>query len=114
MMRYIPLERLRRVWNHPRWTVEECAAILQITEAEIRQLAKLNRLRHRRVIPSAGKYGVEAEPTPEEAAEWKQRAAEVRQRHLEQRRGEPVESTQSKVSKWRAGICAPREPHRIV
>lgn len=106
-MRYIPLERLRRVWNHPRWTVEECAAILMITEAEIRQLAKLNRLRHRRVIPSASKYGVDAEPTPEQAAEWKQRAAEVRQRHLEQRRGESDETTRSKTSYWRSGRRQP-------
>jgi len=113
-MRYIPLERLRRVWNHPRWTVEECAAILKISEEEIRQLAKLNRLRHRRRIPSAGKYGVDEEPTPEQAAEWKQRAAEVRQRHLEQRMAEPVSSTVSKVSKWRAGICSPREGSHIV
>ena len=102
MMRYIPLERLRRVWNHPRWTVEECAAILQITEAEIRDLAKRHRLRHRRVIPSAVKYGMDDEPTPEEQAEWAQRAQEVRQQHLEKRRAESAWTTVTKVAKARA------------
>lgn len=44
-------------------------------------------------------------PTPEQIAE---RAAECRAKHMAQRRAEDVSNTQSKVSKWRAGICQPR------
>ena len=36
------------------------------------------------------------------------RARECRERHYEQRRGEDPCNTHSKVSKWRAGTCAPR------
>jgi hypothetical protein len=45
------------------------------------------------------------DPTPEEIAE---RARECRERHMAQRRAEDVLTTNSKVSKWRAGICSPR------
>jgi len=45
------------------------------------------------------------DPTPDEIAH---RAAECRARHMELRRKEDVLVTNSKVSKWRAGICSPR------
>jgi len=57
-------------------------------------------------------------PTPEDDAAsldglalspWvEERAREVRERHYESRRREETCNTQSKVSKWRQGICQPR------
>ena len=57
-------------------------------------------------------------PTPEDDAAsldglalspWvEERAREVREKHYESRRREEPCNTQSKVSKWRHGICQPR------
>jgi len=57
-------------------------------------------------------------PTPEDDAAsldglalspWvEERAREVRQKHYDSRRREEPCNTQSKVSKWRHGICQPR------
>ena len=57
-------------------------------------------------------------PTPEDDAAsldglalspWvEERAREVRQRHYDSRRREEPCNTQSKVSKWRHGVCQPR------
>jgi len=44
------------------------------------------------------------DPTPDEIA---QRAAECRERHYAQRRAEPDDLTNSKVSQWRRGVCCP-------
>lgn len=112
MMRTIPYERLRRVWMNRRFATHEVAAILLLTETELRRLAKLHRLPHRHFVQRNDE--VNDEPTAEEKAELEQRKQECRQAHINQRMGEPVSSTVSKVSKWRAGICQPREGTHIV
>jgi hypothetical protein len=105
-MRRIPYERLRRVWMNRRFTTDEVAAILLLTDAELRKLAKLHRLPHRHFVQA--NLAVNDEPSQEERLEQLRRMDECRAAHLEQRRAEPIESTQSKVSKWRQGICQPR------
>ena len=112
MMRTIPYERLRRVWMNRRFTTDEVCAILLLTEPELRRLAKLHRLPHRHFVQRNEE--VNDEPTQEERLEQLRRMDECRAAHLEQRRAEPPSSTVSKVSKWRAGICQPREGSHIV
>jgi hypothetical protein len=89
-----------------RFTTDEVAAILLLTDAELRKLAKLHRLPHRHFVQA--NLAVNDEPSQEERLEQLRRMDECRAAHLEQRRAEPIESTQSKVSKWRQGICQPR------
>lgn len=45
------------------------------------------------------------DPSPEEIERMK---AEIKARHIAERMKEDVSNTQSKVSKWRSGICKPR------
>lgn len=106
-MRAISAERLKKIWDHPRWTVEECAAILMISEEEIRALAKRHGLRHRRRLEE------ECPPSAAEIAEREQRAADIRAAHLHLRRTESGRSSSSKVRKWAAGQ-QPRGAHHIV
>jgi hypothetical protein len=111
-MRSIPVERLRKVWNNRRFTTFEVAAILMVSESELRRLARLHRLPHRHFVQANN--AVNDEPEAEERAAQLQRMQECRDAHMRQRMGESECNTVSKVSKWRAGICAPREAHRIV
>lgn len=112
MMRQIPYERLRKVWMNRRFTTDEVCAILLLPEAELRRLAKLHRLPHRHFVQR--NYEVNDEPCAEQKAEQQRRMQECREAHIQQRISEPVSSTMSKVSKWRAGICQPREGSHIV
>ena len=69
--------------------------------------SQLSVLKTRYKLPNRPKRpaSLNADPTPEQIAE---RARECRERHLALRRAEDVLNTNSKVSKWRAGICNPR------
>lgn len=101
MMRTIPYERLRRVWMNRRFATHEVAAILLLTETELRRLAKLHRLPHRHFVQRNDE--VNDEPTAEEKAELEQRKQEARDAHMRQRRGESEETARSKAAYWRVG-----------
>lgn len=51
------------------------------------------------------RHGNPVDPTPEEIAE---RARECRERHLAEKRAEPVQTTQDRVSARRRRECLPR------
>jgi transposase len=48
---------------------------------------------------------VSRDPSPDEIERMK---AVLKERHIQERMREDVTNTQSKVSKWRNGICSPR------
>ena len=104
-MRNIPPDRLRRVWMNRKFTTDEVAAILLLTETELRQLARLHRLPHRHFVQRNDEAN--EEPDADERAAQERRKAECRAMHIQQRMAEPATSTQSKVSKWRREICEP-------
>lgn len=93
---------LFRLWNDSTLTRAEIAYALGVTAGQLTRLASRHGLGKRG--PQYRAFEV-ADPTPEEIEE---RAAECRAKHMEQRRAEDVTCTNSKVSKWRAGICQPR------
>jgi len=107
-MRTIPVERLRRVWNNRRFTTYEVAAILLVSESELRRLARLHRLPPRHFVQRNEE--VNDEPCAAVKAELEQRKAEAREAHLRQRRGESEETTRSKAAYWRAGT---HQPHGV-
>jgi hypothetical protein len=110
-MRRIPYERLRRVWCNSKFTTDEVAAILLISETQLRQLAALHRLPKRHFVQR--NQAANDEPDAAEKAAQAARMAECRESHIRQRMSEPVASTQSKVSKWRQGVCQPREGSHV-
>jgi DNA-binding CsgD family transcriptional regulator len=55
--------------------------------------------------PKVEKDRKTVDPSPEEIERMK---AELYAQHIQKRIAEDVTNTQSKVSKWRAGICSPR------
>lgn len=100
-MRQIPYERLRKVWMNKKFATHEVAAILLLTETELRRLAKLHRLPHRHFVQRNDE--VNDEPCAAVKAELEQRKAEAREAHMRQRRGESEETARSKAAYWRAG-----------
>jgi DNA-binding CsgD family transcriptional regulator len=63
---------------------------------------------HRMKLPRRPKVAKESsklDPSPDEIERMK---AELKARHIAERMAEDVSNTQSKVSKWRNGICKPR------
>lgn len=101
----VDVPRLFRVWNNPRFTTEEVAAILRLTTTQLRRLAARYKLPPRHFVYRGDKE--EEPPTAEACAEIERRKAECREAHFSRRRSEPDDSTSSKVSKWRRGICEP-------
>jgi hypothetical protein len=105
-MRRIPYERLRRVWMNRRFTTDEVAAILLLTEPELRRLAALHRLPKRHFVARFHDVAND-EPDAAELAAQRERAEECRRWHLEERMLESAETTRSKASNWRRGLHVP-------
>jgi len=101
----VDVPRLFRVWNNRRFTTDEVAAILKLTRTQLLRLAARYKLPPRHFVYTGDE---EQEPPDEVKALHEQRKLECRQRHFEMRRDEAEDSTTSKVSKWRRGICEPR------
>jgi len=100
--RQVDVPMLFRLWGDMTLTRVEVARQLGLTEGNLTRLAARYGLGPRGRQHRA--FSMD-DPTPDEIAH---RAAECRARHMELRRKEDVLVTNSKVSKWRAGICSPR------
>jgi hypothetical protein len=105
-MRRIPYERLRRVWMNAKFTTDEVAAILLLTEPELRRMAALHRLPKRHFV-ARFHDAANDEPDAEEVRAQRERAEECRRWHLEERMSESDETTRSKASNWRRGLHVP-------
>ena len=100
--RQVDVPMLFELWSDMTLTRVEVARKLGVTENNLTRLAARYGLGPRGRQHRA--FSMD-DPTPDEIAH---RAAECRARHMELRRKEDVLVTNSKVSKWRAGICSPR------
>lgn len=110
-MRNLTPERVRRVWCNRKFATFEVAAILRVSESELRRMAALYRLPRRHFVQR--NHEANDEPDEAEKAAQEARKAELRAAHIRERINEPVASTQSKVSKWRHGICEPRNAGHV-
>lgn len=98
------MENKRALILHQMWVAgETCEAIGKRFGVSVNTICKW-----------AKKYGLPkrprpqpsvVDPTPEEIERLK---AELKEKHLAERRAEAPCNTHSKVSKWRAGVCSPR------
>ena len=100
--RQVDVPMLFRLWGDMTLTRAEIARKLGATENQLTRLAERHGLGRRGRQHRA--FSMD-DPTPDEIA---QRAAECRARHMELRRKEDINTTNSKVSRWNAGICSPR------
>lgn len=98
--KHIDVPLLYQLWNDRTLTRAEIASRLGISHTFLTRLVAKHKLPPRQ---AEHKRNV-VDPTPDEIAE---RARQCREKHFAERRSEPYESTVSKVSKWRAGICQP-------
>jgi len=98
--KYIDVPLLFALWADESNTRAEIASRLGISHTFLTRLVAKHKLAPRR---KEHKCNV-VDPTPDEIAE---RARQCREKHFAERRAEPYESTVSKVSKWRHGICQP-------
>lgn len=90
---------LFRLWNDKALTRDEVARGLGLTETQLTAVAR------RHGLPARGRRRrcfTMVDPTPDQILE---RAEACRQRHYAQRRSEPLEATQSKVSARRRREC---------
>ena len=101
-VRQVDVPMLFALWGDTTLTRAEVARKLGLTANQLTRLADRHGLGRRGRQHRA--FSMD-DPTPEQIAE---RAAECRERHMAQRRAEDVCTTNSKVSKWRAGLCNPR------
>ena len=99
--RKIPPDRLRRVWNNRKFTMEEVCAILMVTESQLRRMAAIYRLPKRHFVQR--NHEANDEPPKRELEAIERRKIKCREAHIRQRREEAPCNTFSKVSKWRAG-----------
>lgn len=81
MSRQIDVPRLVRVWNNPRFTTEEVAAILRLPLSSLYDLAKRHGLPRRNFVRRE-RDNEESEPSPVEVSEYEMRKAEIRERHF--------------------------------
>jgi hypothetical protein len=91
---------LYQLWNDHTLTRVKVSAMLGISPTHLTRLVARHKLPPR--PRDKNQHG--NDPTPDEIA---QRAAECRERHYAQRRAEPDDLTNSKVSQWRRGVCCP-------
>jgi len=82
-------------------SVEAISTRFDISVSTLRKWVQKYKLPTRRYSACEPAY----DPSPEEIELMK---AELKARHIAERMAEDVSNTQSKVSKWRAGICKPR------
>jgi DNA-binding transcriptional regulator YiaG len=94
----VPL--LYQLWNDRTLTRAEIASRLGISHTFLTRLVAKHKLPPRQ---AEHKRNV-VDPTPDEIERLK---AELKAKHMAERRAEPYEVTVSKVSKWRAGVCLP-------
>ena len=100
IVRHVDLPMLYQLWNDHTLTRVKVSAMLGISPTHLTRLVARHKLPPR--PRDKNQHG--NDPTPDEIA---QRAAECRERHYAQRRAEPDDLTNSKVSQWRRGVCCP-------
>jgi hypothetical protein len=100
VVRPVDVPRLFALWADHTLTRVDVAHGLGLSPTQLTRLVAQYRLppRPRDRNQHAG------DPTPDEIAE---RARQCRERHYAQRRAEPDDLTNSKVSQWRRGVCCP-------
>jgi hypothetical protein len=99
-VRHVDLARLYQLWNDHTLTRVKVSAMLGISPTHLTRLVA----RHKLPPRPRDRNQKTVDPTPEEIERDK---AELKAKHLAERRAEPWCSTTSKVSKWRNGICEP-------
>lgn len=82
-------------------TAEAIGNRFGVSVSTVRKWVQKYKLPTRRHASSVPVY----DPSPDEIERMK---AELKARHIAERMAEDVSNTQSKVSKWRNGICKPR------
>jgi transposase-like protein len=102
MRQNVDVASLFRLWNDESMTRAEIARELGVTAGQLTRLASRHGLgvrgrKHRAFSMT--------DPSPDEIERLK---AELKAKHIQERMREDVTNTQSKVSKWRNGICSPR------
>jgi hypothetical protein len=100
IVRHVDLARLYQLWNDHTLTRVKVSAMLGISPTHLTRLVA----RHKLPPRPRDKNQQTHDPTPDEIAE---RARQCRERHYAQRRAEPDDLTNSKVSQWRRGVCCP-------
>jgi hypothetical protein len=98
IVRHVDLARLYQLWNDHTLTRVKVSAMLGISPTHLTRLVA----RHKLPPRPRDRNQHASDPTPDEIAE---RARQCRERHYAQRRAEPDDLTNSKVSQWRRGVC---------
>lgn len=101
VVKQIDVPLLFQLWVDESLRREEIAHRLGCSHAHLARAVKAHglpaRARRTRVV-------VPVDPTPDEIERLK---AELKARHMAERRAEPDELTNTKVSQWRRGVCCP-------
>lgn len=100
VFKHVDVPLLYQLWNDRTLTRAEIASRLGISHTFLTRLVAKHKLPPRH---AEHKRNV-VDPTPDEIAE---RARQCRERHYAQRRAEPPELTNTKVSQWNRGVCCP-------
>jgi hypothetical protein len=100
IVRHVDLAKLYQFWNDHTLTRVRISEMLGISPTHLTRLVA----RHKLPPRPRDRNQKTVDPTPEEIERDK---AELKAKHLAERRAEPWCSTTSKVSKWRNGICEP-------
>jgi len=100
VVKNVDLPTLYRLWNDHTLTRVRISEMLRISPTHLTRLVA----RHKLPPRPRDKNQQTVDPTPDEIERAK---AELKAKHMAERRAEPWCSTTSKVSKWRNGICEP-------